>query len=442
MTRSQTPLPFLSGAAIAACVLSLLACDPPRPFNPKDGSADLTGSGVADVGPDRVASGGVNGATGGQSGTVATGGGPGSSGGDTGSVAATGGRDQPVDGGTGGQGSGGRPGGSSGGTGMGGGTGGGSSGGASATGGRGIGGAASGGAASGGAASGGRGTGGMGTGGRGTGGRATGGAASGGMGTGGAASGGMGTGGAVTCNTGMTNCSGSCVNLQTDVAHCGSCTAAPCAGTCQSGVCCAGGKTNCGGTCIDLTSDSKHCGACSGVDHDCTQGQTANERICRESRCKAVDGIACVSDGDCVSGKCNIFYADSDRDGYPSLTSAQRFCTAPSAQGTTLNYIAFRSDGKSDCCDSISAVHPGATEYVAWPSSGCAGALAGDANCDGRLEPDPTQSFVSACDNSSGTCQAVPRVITSNDCGQSYGGCNCSDSCVLGCFVSVDVRCR
>ncbi len=422
-TFSTAVAPFVGMLVI----LGTLGCESPRVFHPKDGGADLLRSDLIDVAMDREATGGSTNNTGGQIDPPGSGGiggvnGATGSGGSIGVDAGSGGTPNDAAVGTGGRigasgGSGGLGGGplaSGGGPGTGGG--GASSGGRSG---------ASGGTNSGGLpATGGRGTGGASSGGSGTGGRSTGGVSTGGMGTGGASSGG-------TCGSGLTSCSGSCVNLQTDATHCGSCTAAPCGGTCQSGLCCTGGKTNCGGTCVDLTSDDLHCGACSGGDSNCTQSGQALKH-CRASMCRLADGQLCSADGDCLSGKCDMFYADGDHDGYPDRFATGRYCTfggtVPVSGGGSIPYIPSRADMKWDCCDQHPGAYPGATAFSSWHlgavlTSACQSAF-GDTNCDGKVEVDPGATVTTGCDTPDGvSCNVASHPATTSECGVSLCGC-------------------
>jgi hypothetical protein len=224
------------------------------------------------------------------------------------------------------------------------------------------------------------------------------------------------------CETGQTVCANACANLQTDSAHCGSCTAPPCAGTCQAGVCCPAGRTNCGGTCMDLSSDDTHCGACSGQTAVCAPGSAH----CREGQCRKLDGSICNSDSECLSARCNIFYADRDRDGYPSQSAAntQRFCTLP----TTNDYIPPRSDLKWDCCDISRVINPGVTEFLvsAWEPTlsdpECA-AHQGDTNCNGLVQYDSRPAI--ACSGSGSACTPEFGSYAPADCGHGVGACFC-----------------
>ena len=98
-----------------------------------------------------------------------------------------------------------------------------------------------------------------------------------------------------TCDSGLTNCSGNCVDLSSDYLNCGGCgSACPSAGPdvatieCIGGTCvqtaCDPGYANCYGglECSDLSQDPDNCGAC---------------------------GTACQS-GNCSSGSCTEVVAD------------------------------------------------------------------------------------------------------------------------------------
>ena len=73
-------------------------------------------------------------------------------------------------------------------------------------------------------------------------------------------------GGQCQCPAGEVTCGTACVDLQTDPLHCGSCDVGCGLGTCSAGTCsCNPGATKCTGTgvaCVDTTSDPANCGAC------------------------------------------------------------------------------------------------------------------------------------------------------------------------------------
>lgn len=73
------------------------------------------------------------------------------------------------------------------------------------------------------------------------------------------------------CPSGLTLCSDGCVDLRTDLDHCGACDA-PCTidlpdayPVCAESTCryeCTGGLTACGSGCVDTTTSNAHCGGC------------------------------------------------------------------------------------------------------------------------------------------------------------------------------------
>lgn len=99
------------------------------------------------------------------------------------------------------------------------------------------------------------------------------------------------------CSTGQTCCAGMCFDLQTDPAHCGTCTHA-----------CQAGQTCCNGTCANLENDPRHCGTCDtacAAGQTCCFGQCANLQtdpdncgVC-EHACET--GLFCC-DGTCMHG--------------------------------------------------------------------------------------------------------------------------------------------
>ena len=109
---------------------------------------------------------------------------------------------------------------------------------------------------------------------------------------------------ALSCQQGLSNCNGTCVNLQTDSYHCGKCGTKCNAGeVCANGKCsltCQSGLTNCSGSCVNLTSDAIHCGKCG---TKCNAGE-----VCATGKC----AVSCQSGltncyGTCVSLQTDIY---------------------------------------------------------------------------------------------------------------------------------------
>lgn len=83
------------------------------------------------------------------------------------------------------------------------------------------------------------------------------------------------------CEAPQVECSGSCVDTQTDAAHCGTCESACSAGeACSAGVCvpgCGDGLTACGEACVDTQTNPDHCGSCG--------SECLDEEVCSEGTC-------------------------------------------------------------------------------------------------------------------------------------------------------------
>ena len=101
---------------------------------------------------------------------------------------------------------------------------------------------------------------------------------------------------ALTCQTGLTECSGKCVDTLTDLFNCGACAAACKAGeVCSAGKCaltCQSGLTDCSGKCVDTLTDWSNCGACA---TPCKAGQ-----LCSAGKC----ALSCQSGLTDCSGQC------------------------------------------------------------------------------------------------------------------------------------------
>jgi hypothetical protein len=95
----------------------------------------------------------------------------------------------------------------------------------------------------------------------------------------------------LSCQDGLIDCEGTCINPMTDRDHCGasgSCygdlAGAPCEGNdlCVDGECraaCPEGTSACGGLCVDVDGDEEHCGSCDTV---CAVGE-----VCTGGNCES-----------------------------------------------------------------------------------------------------------------------------------------------------------
>ena len=82
------------------------------------------------------------------------------------------------------------------------------------------------------------------------------------------------------CDPGHTNCTFSCVDLQSDDFNCGSCGNI-CTGagySCRKGTCdCQHGYTKCGDECVDLKNDNDNCGQCGNF---CSLDEACGGSVC------------------------------------------------------------------------------------------------------------------------------------------------------------------
>ena len=94
------------------------------------------------------------------------------------------------------------------------------------------------------------------------------------------------------------------------------------------------------------------------------------------------DGSGCSAPGQCISGACTTFYADSDSDGAGSMSSARR-CGLAAPSGFVLS--------SGDCCDSDPRAKPGQTAFFTVTRTGCGGF---DFNCDAVDEKEAAPTSV------------------------------------------------
>jgi hypothetical protein len=216
------------------------------------------------------------------------------------------------------------------------------------------------------------------------------------------------------CTADESECGLDCIDLSTNVEHCGSCDrACPAAASgCKGGACvCLDGAAVCGEECVDLSTDSNHCGKCTttcdsnsicdnGVCTSCPKGQSACDEECIDlqtddyncGKCGNECSKACGPDGNSLcEGTCSggVCLYDSD------CPAGQEACPVGGCKDLD-NDPANCGDCGHECasdktCSGGSCVTP------VW---NCDPDLRGDGDCDcgcGSVDPDCTSNKLEAC---------------------------------------------
>jgi hypothetical protein len=97
---------------------------------------------------------------------------------------------------------------------------------------------------------------------------------------------------ALVCDAGLTDCGGTCVDLQTNDFHCGGCMLG-----------CAGDQTCCGGRCVELQTHDFHCGGC--------MLGCAGDQTCQGGVCVANAPVCDAGLTDCGDGVCRDLQTDN-----------------------------------------------------------------------------------------------------------------------------------
>ena len=131
---------------------------------------------------------------------------------------------------------------------------------------------------------------------------------------------------ALSCQTGLTDCSGTCANTATDRLNCGACgTACPSGEVCSGGACaasCPTGEVACNGTCAAPSSDPTFCGVGAGCSGGAACGPSA---ACYEGACQQLCPAGQVEcSGSCLDPTTSATHCGAS--GYCTGTSAGQAC--------------------------------------------------------------------------------------------------------------------
>ena len=224
--------------------------------------------------------------------------------------------------------------------------------------------------------------------------------------------------GAGTCSTSQSTACGTfacgttaCLSSCSDSSQCvvgAACVSSKC-------VQCAASETACSNLCANLQTDNAHCGSCSGTGSACSANQQ-----CSGGKCLLATGQPCTADVQCAVGVCAFFYVDNDQDGYPNLQARSGWCGATYALAA--GFIAPRADGKWDCCDVDTLVHPDQAQYFAVSTASCS--VGFDYDCSGTIEKQPMAGSAPCAFDANQVCGSAMGT-PSEDCGSLHHGQEC-----------------
>ena len=229
----------------------------------------------------------------------------------------------------------------------------------------------------------------------------------------------------VACKAGLTDCAGSCRELQKDPQNCGACgNLCGVAEVCSLGKCalvCPAKQVNCSGTCRDLASDSSHCGACNSA---CPAGQ-----LCVAGKC----ALSCQSGLTNCSGSCRDLTSDAAHCGkcanacQPGQVCSSGSCALSCQKGLSSCGGTCR-DLSSDAAHCGKCNTPCSSGHLCVASKCALTCQAGFSNCGGScrdLKTDPTH-----CGKCNNTCPAG-HACAAATCALSCqtGLTNCSGTC-------------
>jgi hypothetical protein len=198
--------------------------------------------------------------------------------------------------------------------------------------------------------------------------------------------------GVTTCPGDQVECTGTCTDLLTNSANCGSCGhRCQTLERCQNGTCivdCGTGLQKCGNQCFDLTHDNSHCGTCETV---CPSG-----RECRSGVC------SCPTDLTDCSGTCVNTKTDPQ-----NCVTCGNHCVVNEACSTT-----------------------GCVTSCSWPLTNCSGSCV-------NLQSDSTHcgdcpTVCGSLPHATSGCSGGQCVVASCSLGYAHCDSNTSNGCELG----------
>ncbi len=266
----------------------------------------------------------------------------------------------------------------------------------------------------------------------------------------------------VTCADGLTNCGGTCFDLQTTAAQCGACgNACTASQVCIAGSCvapCTTGQTRCAGACVSTQTDNNHCGMCGNA---CPAGQRCEGGGCAvvcaadQTRCGAACvntlsdgmhcggcGIACPATQMCASGVC-----------VTTCAAGETLCNAGAGRPGSCANLMSNSANCGSCNNACPAAQMCVAGACACPAGQtlcgglCVDAQTDNSNCGacGRACPGAQTCTAGACACPAGLSVCGTACVNTatdvNACGRCGISCGTGEVCVGGlCSLPVAVN--
>ncbi len=238
------------------------------------------------------------------------------------------------------------------------------------------------------------------------------------------------------CDNGLLNCNSQCVNTKTDASNCSECGKKCASGQiCSDSKCCDSGQTNCNGSCVNTKTSANNCGACGakcGGGQVCSNGKCCNSGLtncsntCVNLKTDAANcngcGIKCASGQTCSSGRC----CDN------GLTNCSNTCVNTKTSTTNCGACGVKC-GSGQTCSSGRCCDNGLTNC----SNTCVSIKTSTSNCGAcgtKCGSGQTCSNGKCCNsgltNCSNTC--VNLSSNANNCGSCGNKCGNGKTCKSG----------
>ncbi|MFW6050277.1 MAG: MopE-related protein [Myxococcota bacterium] len=229
-----------------------------------------------------------------------------------------------------------------------------------------------------------------------------------------------------SCGTGLTCCSGECMNLDTSEDACGEC-----------GEACGSGRTCCGGECVNLETDTDHCGECG---EGCGDGETCCSGSCTDIRNDPSNcgdcGEECSGEQMCCGGTCAL-EDEPACNGCPMTCPSGTECCNGSCVDTATDESNCGACGETCgddemCCDETCVAKDSMSNCRS-----CGNACDPDQLCCSGGCVDENEANCGSCGEECGANErccggTCTDITTDENCGGCGEGCGSGESCSNG----------